>query len=885
VSLAFVGSVLAGCSDDASPVGRDAASSDTNVDNTMDSGADGGTATFDVGNDTEANPDVSPADGSGGPDAVEDDAAIAGEIGSRCSDAQDCFTGDCLFLDAALDFGICSELCATAESCPDEWSCILLRNSGDDAVRWCLPPDLCLDNDNDRYGVGAGCLGPDCNDNDETINPGADEICDGFDQDCDTMVDENPLLSGDACDTGFGGDCTDGRYVCETGLLNCIPLATTSAEVCDSRDNDCDGIVDEDAVCQGEPCCFNDICEGVCATAIIGTVNECIEPTTFGDEICDSRDNDCDGQVDEGLAGDGETCDTGNSGVCAPGVFSCRGGVYACYPDAVASTEVCDTLDNDCDGLVDEGLLRTWYLDNDEDGFGTPRTTVDACSPPEGYVGNDDDCDDTRDFVYTGAPELCDGRDNNCNRVTDEDAGALWYADNDNDEYGDRDSGVRACTKPPGFIAVGGDCNDRNSGIHPGVNELCDGADNDCDGEIDEGVLLNFYPDTDLDGFGNTAALIRACAAPAGAVSAAGDCDDTRDTVYPGANEVCNNRDDNCNSVIDEGVRTTFYPDVDGDLWGRAEEAIQACSAPAGFVISGGDCNDAVDTIYPGADEVCNGISDDCDLQIDEGVLTTFYLDTDNDGFGVVGSQTQSCTRPDGYAPVAGDCNNGDGEIFPGAPEICDTRDNDCDMDVDEDGPTTFYQDLDGDLWGGTVTYVGCAAPPGYVGRTGDCDEDNPDEHPGAMEVCDGRDNNCNVTADEGVELTFYLDRDNDGFGSLAAGSTQACTAPEGYVDNNDDCNDGAIGVNPLAAETPGNGRDDNCDGAEICYVDSDGDGYRTEATIFSPNRTCADDGEAPAMAALDCDDTEESINPDAAEVCGDGIDNNCAGGADEGCE
>ena len=232
------------------------------------------------------------------------------------------------------------------------------------------------------------------------------------------------------------------------------------------------------------------------------------------------------------------------------------------------------------------------------------------------------------------------------------------------------------------------DCNDNNAAVHPGATELCNGVDDDCDGQVDEGVQLTFYRDLDGDSYGNAAVTTQACSVPAGYVTNSTDCNDNNAAVHPGATEICNGVDDDCDGQVDEGVQLTFYRDLDGDSYGNAAVTTQACSAPAGYVTNNTDCNDNNAAVRPGATELCNGIDDDCDGQVDEGVQLTFYRDLDGDGYGNAAVTAQACSAPAGYVTNNTDCNDSNAAVHPGATELCtNSIDDDCDGLVNEGCP------------------------------------------------------------------------------------------------------------------------------------------------------------------------------------------------------
>jgi hypothetical protein len=170
-----------------------------------------------------------------------------------------------------------------------------------------------------------------------------------------------------------------------------------------------------------------------------------------------------------------------------------------------AAIEVCDGVDNDCDGLVDDGdpdaVGTTYYADADGDGFGAPEYPATACVAPEGYVTGASDCDDLDPAIRPGATEVCDGRDNDCDGVVDPEGslgGSTWYADSDGDGFGDPNARVEACRQPEGYIADSFDCDDDVATTHPGAEDVCNAADDDCDHAVDEDAL-----DSDHDGIYN----------------------------------------------------------------------------------------------------------------------------------------------------------------------------------------------------------------------------------------------------------------------------------------------------------------------------------------------------------------------------------------------
>lgn len=644
-------------------------------------------------------------------------------------------------------------------------------------------------------------------------------------------------------------------------------------------------------------------------------------------EVCDGVDNDCDGQIDEEVSdtyftdadGDGfgdptlgvEACEAPSGTV--PNDSDCNDGDPQSHPSA---SERCDELDNDCDGEIDEDLVEVWYQDTDEDGFGDPAGELDDCDPPSGYAPNAEDCDDDEPASFPGNEEVCDELDNDCDGNVDEEVSQTYYADRDGDGFGVIGETLEACSEPVGWSLVPGDCEDGNDQIHPDAAEACNGTDDDCDGDIDEDSAVDaslWYADSDSDGFGDPATGTLACVAPSGFVADNSDCDDAALAINPAATEVCNGVDDDCDASVDDAdgsldrsTAADSWSDVDGDGYGDPATLLRSCTLPAGSVRNALDCVDSNRAIHPSASEICNatdddcdGLADDADPSLDSSTGTTFYADADTDGYGNPSAAIQACMPPSGAVLNAADCDDTRLSVNPAASEVCNGRDDDCDLltddsdaSLDRSTGSTWYLDGDTDGYGASAGSLrACVQPAGTVTNATDCNDAVGAINPGATEICNSLDDDCDAAVDAADSslsggLTLYRDSDSDGYGSPSS-SIRACSATAGYVSSNTDCNDSSGAINPLAPEIC-NSVDDDCDsaiddadagriGGSSWYRDVDGDGYGAGSATTACTRPSG-----RVSNATDCDDGLVGVNPGATEVC-NALDDDCDGAYDEG--
>ena len=953
--LVLLAPIFANCGDSAQLSGSQIGPGPADTESASDeSGEEGqGDVEGSVGDSTDVEPNL---------DAVSDLEGDLLEVGETCFADAECDSSLCLFFEAGIDEGICSWFCADEDQCPDEYDCIFVRTTGSDIAKLCVPETLCIDHDSDDYGAGPGCLGRDCDDENELINPGQFELCDGFDNDCDGTSDVMSSDVGQSCDTGNPGICSPGRTHCDPnrGALFCIPDQPAGVEVCDGADNDCDGLTDEDDA--GDPIAMScyygaagteglGLCVAGRRICNDGFFGDCLDSVIPSPELCDGFDNNCNDEIDEGNPQEGVRCETGLEGVCGIGLTNCpvEGELECVGVQAPGELdETCNLQDDDCDGLTDEDdddepLTRDCYygpegtLDEDEEeGVRMCRRGVETCDEGlfrvcEGQVlpsvelcnGLDDDCDgivdnDPIDVGTTcetdlegvcgvgligcrfGADEprectplhdpfeleeVCNGMDDDCDGHTDEDGDdepltqSCYFGPPDTLDEGE---GVRVCragiaTCDDGFFTgcVGQ--------VLPSA-ELCNGIDDDCDGIVDNDPTdAGLTCSTGLDGVCATGVSV---------------CTDDPDEplvcvaayVPDELVEECNRLDDDCDGSTDE--------DEDGELLSQScyfgsADTLDGDGVPRGICRAGtATCDDGV---YQGCQgqtlatvETCNRLDDDCDGNLDNAPIDA-GLACSTGEHGVCAAGLTVCTL-DPEEPLVCVAAYAQFELE----EECNLLDDDCDGFTDEGADEeplerSCYYGPENTLGGVRVCTAGIE-----VCTDGFYQACEGQVLPSA-ETCNGFDDNCNnVVDDQPIDVGTSCDTGHPGVCKLG---TTACVDAEDPIA----CVPPYV---PFQLPESCNGFDDDCDG--FTDEDADGDplarpcydgGEHTLNPLFTERRcqmgvqTCDGGDYASCVGQLlpipeicndvddDCDGELNEDNPGGGVQCDTGLDGVCAAG------
>ena len=580
---------------------------------------------------------------------------------------------------------------------------------------------------------------------------------------------------------------------------------------------------------------YNTITATACSTYTLNSQNYS-STGTYIQTLANANAAGCDSIINLNLTINQPSASTINVTNCGP--YTINGQTYSStglYMQSLLNAAGCDSMLHVNLTVVSN---ITYYQDLDNDGFGNLAVSQVGCSPITGYVTNSTDCNDNNNAIYPGATEIeANGIDEDCNGVdaplspvnmglyefTDV-ANCPVVANNvttqpTNATFGTFTNSGANCTATANvfnntawntaaaidlsqynqFSISGNECYNLNlakiafnhrvssTGGTP-VIYLRSSLDNYASNidtiasawngnvMLDDTISLpaafanvhavtfrlyvtsmatntstfrmdnvslwgnsfsvapqTYYADVDQDGFGDLANDTLVCTMPAGFVTNSQDCNDADAAINP---------------------NTVWYMDMDGDLQGDLMATFTGCTPPTGYVLNSGDCDDTNPTVT---------------------APTMYYVDADNDGFGDDATGTLACTQPANTVTIGGDCNDANNAIYPGATEICDGFDNNCNGTNDEGLIfNTYYLDSDNDQFGAGIGLVSCQAIPlpGYVLVNGDCDDMNPNVYPGATEIlgndmdenCDGVDGYLGLTDLTSVQVGLVPNPSNGVF-------------------------------------------------------------------------------------------------------------------------
>jgi hypothetical protein len=474
--------------------------------------------------------------------------------------------------------------------------------------------------------------------------------------------------------------------------------------------------------------------------------------------------------------------------------------------NGIVTDIVCETTDDCLDPcrsayrcVEDLCVVGDIDKDSDTDGF------IDINCP------GGTDCDDDQQacgadcYPDNPSPDICDGFDQDCDTLIDEDPDTIWFHDSDRDGYTNLSDRQLSCTDPDGAdtewlqTPTENDCDDDGNSCgadcYPDnlAADICDGLDQDCDGLTDEDPEHAWYHDADLDSYTNNSDIRYACTDPddtesawVETPSADNDCNDDPascgDDCYPGnpALDICDGFDQNCNTIIDEDPDFIWYHDADRDGYTNDADTQITCTDPDGTDIEWvqtptiNDCDDdpsvCGEDCYPNnpALDTCDGFDQDCDTIFDEEPDTIWYHDADGDGYTNISDTQVRCDDPDG--------------VFTNW--VPDPTTNDC---ADTDGPDANCNGMHGS-----------SCSPGLVGT----------------DLCDGADNDCDVTTPDGFDELSYGDPcDGAADSDLCEEGTIACDSASSLLYCTDTTGDSTEG--PFGDPTCTDNIDNDCDGLQ----------------------------------------------------------------------